>query len=203
MHLSSSPRFQRIRILAFLLSLSLVLLAACSGEKTKSAVEKAAGDTASAAAEKPAGGNRELAEKFLDLSNISKQVDGNYEMLKAQMVQQYERSGAPPEARPVFDKFMSEVDPMLQQALRWEHTKDIYIDMVSDSFNDNELKKLIDFYASDLGKKTLDMVPKLAQRGMAQNQKRLNELQPKLAEMTKKMSTEIQAIMAKKGAPSK
>lgn len=203
MHASSFLRFQRIRVLTFLLSLLLFLLAACSGGKPESAVEKASGDTASAAAQKPAGGSRELAEKFLDLSNISIQVDSNYKMLKAQMIQQYERSGAPPEARPVFDKFMAKVDPMLQQALKWEHTKDIYIKMVSDSFSNSELKKLVDFYSSDLGKKALGMAPKLAQRGMEQNQQRLNELQPKLAEMTKKMSTDIQAIMAKKGAPGK
>lgn len=57
------------------------------------------------------------------------------------------------------------------------------IQLYTDSFSEDDLKGLINFYATDLGQRSIDKLPHLGQRGAEMSLRRLTDNMDKLQEM--------------------
>ncbi len=145
--------------------------------------------------------HRAAAERLLRMTGIEQQVQMAYESVRSSMMANFEGAGAPPEARPVFEKFLDNVLALMADALSWENTKEDYVNIVAENFTEEELGRLIEFYESPLGKKTLSVMPELYQKGAEIGQERFEKIKPQIDELTDKMLDDIEEIRMKKGEP--
>ncbi len=64
------------------------------------------------------------------------------------------------------EKFLRKTTEIVEKYMRWESVKQSYINIYSDVYSNEELKALIEFYRTPLGKKVLDNMQELTQKTM-------------------------------------
>ena len=87
---------------------------------------------------------------------------------------------------------MAQANAALEQAIGWDKLKPDMIKLYTSNFNEQEMKDLIAFYESPLGKKVLEQMPSLTAQSAQLTQSKLESAVPKvnqlLAEMTAKLT---------------
>ncbi len=149
---------------------------------------------AAACARADEASHRAAAEKLLQATGVADQVKLAYSSLRTSMLENFEKSGAPAEARPIFEKYVDDVMELLSGALSWENTKDDYVTVFAAAFSEDEINQLLEFYATPLGQKTLKLLPDLYKKGAEIGQERYRKVKPQLDELTRKMMADVQAI---------
>ena len=97
-----------------------------------------------------------LAEKFLIVTRQKEQNAKMREMLKAQMTQQMkqiiQKEALDKEQQKSFEEYSHKMVNILIEETAWEKIKDRHIDIINSIYSDKELKSLIAFFESELGK---------------------------------------------------
>ncbi len=133
------------------------------------------------------------------MTGIEDQVERAYDNLRETMLSNFDSTGAPEEARPAYEKFIDEVLALLSKSLSWENTKDEYIDVFVQEFSEEELGRLIEFYETPLGRKTLQILPELYEKGAEIGQRRFEAVKPEIDALTDKMLDEVERIRRESG----
>jgi hypothetical protein len=115
----------------------------------------------------------ELIERLFDVTHLEtmseKSADAVFSTLKT------------PESAPVCYK---EAEPkiivMAREATSFEKLKPFLVQSYSEVFTEEELQKMIEFYATPAGQKTLEKMPLLQQKAMLQSQATLKALMPEI-----------------------
>src|SRR4051812_31679076 len=100
--------------------------------------------------------SKESVEKLLVATEVEKllgsmqeQIDG---VMKNTMVQAFRGQELPAEARDFSDRFQQKMMANLKSELSWERMKELYIRVYSETFTQEEIDGLLDFYGSPAGK---------------------------------------------------
>ena len=130
---------------------------------------------------------RVLAEELLILMDVKKNTENTFENVKKMILSQVEKEqmsdlNAKKEAEAVVEEMMD----MLFKELSWDKFKDYYIDIYAETFTEEELKGIIEFYKSPIGQKFIKKTPELMEKGMEIVQKQMNEIMPKIDNILKK-----------------
>lgn len=129
--------------------------------------------------------HRELAEKLLLLMDAQKNIEQSFEMVKQMQMTQLKRmklpGGATDKAQAVQQKIMD----FLAKEMSWDKLKDDYISIYAETFTEEELKGLIEFYKSPVGQKFIQKTPELMKRSMEITQKQMADIMPKIREIMK------------------
>lgn len=153
---------------------SALLLAALSGQ--------ALADAASHAAN---------AEQFLKLARADKLTVPVYAQVQQMFAQRFAESNAPQSEKAVLETYQAQANTALEQAVGWDKLKPDMVKLYTSNFNEQEMKDLIRFYESPLGKKVLEKMPTLTAQSAQLTQGKLEAAVPKvnqlLAEMTAKL----------------
>jgi hypothetical protein len=72
-------------------------------------------------------------------------------------------------------KFTDEMTAFMNKYMPLESFKSQFVKIYAETFTENELKQLIDFYSSPIGKKVIDKIPALMQKGMTMSQMTLKD----------------------------
>ncbi len=146
--------------------------------------------SSAAAAEKA---SRESVEKLMELTEASKMVDAMY----GQVGQMFEGIGAEmgmTEAdRPAFDKYMNRVMGLMKKEMSWDRLKEPTIDIYVRNFTEEEVRGLIDFYGSDIGRSMIQKMPIVMQESMGISQAMLRDALPKIHALAQEMQKELEA----------
>jgi uncharacterized protein len=100
--------------------------------------------------------HRKKAEEFMVLVETEKMMAGSFDQLKSM---ETEKLGtvAYPGKNPEKDKELKKrVADYLDERLNWNNFKDSSIDVYAKLFTEEELKILVDFYSSPVGRKVVD-----------------------------------------------
>lgn len=132
-----------------------------------------------------AASQKAAAEGLLNLMDMEKMMSQSVDqMLKIQIQQ-----------NPALAQYETQMRTFLNKYLSWSSMKDDMINIYTTEFTEDELKQLTAFYKTDLGKKTIQKMPALMQKGAEMSQKRLQEHLPEL-------QAAIQSAAPAKGAAS-
>ena len=150
-------------------------------------------------AEEPSERHR-LAENLLDAMDMGTQITASFEAMKAVMPAQFEQMQAsvPADAKGPKSgigadqqkKMMDKIMDICAEEMKWENVKPDYINLYSETFSAEELKELIAFYQSPVGKAYLAKQPELMQKSMQLSQKTMMRLMPKIIAMTTESAAE-------------
>lgn len=81
---------------------------------------------------------------------------------------------------PISPELMDLIVEFTKEGMRWEDLRPDYIRIYRDAYTEAELRELIAFYRSPVGRKTIEMTPELMKRMTEIRQKRMQERLPEL-----------------------
>ena len=129
--------------------------------------------------------HREKAEELLFLMDVQKNVEKNFEVIKQLQINQLKSIHFPELDLAELKRLQEELLKRISGELNWDKLKEDYIDFFMKTFTKEEIKGIIDFYKSSIGKRFVEKTPELMNQTMDITQGYIQEIMPKIQEMTR------------------
>jgi len=143
------------------------------------------------------------AEKFLTLANADKLGIPVYMQVQQMFAQRFAQTKAPSSKQPVLESYQAKANAALDNAIGWNKLKPKMVDLYTQTFTEQELKDLVKFYESPLGKKVLREMPKVTQQSAQLTQQSLEPAVPVVNKLLEDMTKELDPTAGKAVAPAK
>ncbi|WP_327438534.1 DUF2059 domain-containing protein [Pseudomonas donghuensis] len=142
------------------------------------------------------------AEKFLMMAHADKLGTPVYMQVQQMFAQRFEQTKAPASKKSVLDSYQAKANAALDQAIGWNKLKPDMVKLYTSTFTESELKDLVAFYQSPLGKKVLEKMPQVTQQSAQLTQQKLESAVPVVNKLLADMTNELDPN-AGKAAPAK
>jgi len=144
------------------------------------------------------------AERFLKLANADKLTTPVYAQVHELFDQHFAQAKAPSK-KAVLESYIARANATLDKSIGWDKVKPDLVKLYTQNFSEAELKDLIDFYQSPLGKKMMNTLPQISMQSAQLTQGKLEQAVPQvnklLSDMDKELGVKPQA--APEGSGSK
>ncbi len=144
------------------------------------------------------------AEKFLKQVHADKLTVPVYAQVQQMLAQRFAASNAPDSKKPVLERYQAKANAELDRAVGWDKLKPELIKLYTSNFSESELKQINEFYASPVGRKMLEKMPRLtaesAQLTQAKLQTAVEPVNKLMADMDKELGVKAPAASS---APAK
>ena len=131
------------------------------------------------------------AERFLLLARADKLAVPVYAQVQQMFAQRFAESNAPQSEKAVLETYQAQANAALEQAVGWDKLKPDMVKLYTSNFNEQEMKELIRFYESPLGKKVLEKMPTLTAQSAQLTQGKLEAAVPKVNQLLAEMTTKL------------
>jgi uncharacterized protein len=129
---------------------------------------------------------RALAEELLEQTNAKEATQTSFDLIK-QMVTSQLRAVKPPEGRAEATKELADqlnkILDVVAEEFSWENMREDYINLYAGLFTEEELKDLIAFYRSPVGREFVKKQPELMKRTLEITQRKVADIIPRIAKM--------------------
>lgn len=147
--------------------------------------------------------HRAMAEELIKITegdSVMQKMQGQVTMIFQQIIKSLNVQEAD---KGKLDKYTKRFDSIMKEDMAWDKIKDQYIDLYVKVFTEQEIKGLVDFYKSDLGKKVTAKMPELMQASVTVARTYMQNVVPKLEGLTEEMRQELAPADANatQGAP--
>ena len=143
------------------------------------------------------------AEKFLMMAHADKLGTPVYMQVQQMFAQRFEQTKAPASKKAVLDSYQAKANAALDQATGWNKLKPDMVKLYTNTFTESELKDLVAFYQSPLGKKVLEKMPQVTQQSAQLTQQKLESAVPVVNKLLADMTKELDPNAGKAAAPAK
>ncbi|WP_462378860.1 DUF2059 domain-containing protein [Pseudomonas sp. Marseille-QA0892] len=133
------------------------------------------------------------AERFLKLAQADKLTVPVYAQVQDMFAQRFEEAKAPASKKPTLERYQAQANTALDKAVGWNQIKPDMVKLYTTNFSEGELKELIAFYQSPLGKKVMQRLPALNAESAEIAQSRLEKAVPEVNGLMEQMSKELGA----------
>jgi len=130
-----------------------------------------------------------LAEELMSLMKVKETMEKSFEAVKQMVPRQIQQMGVAPEGLEKKKAAMELTMDIISQEMSWEKIKDEMAAVYAEVLTAEELKGLIAFYGSPIGRRFTEKQPELMARSMQITQKRMMVVMP----MIKKRIEEMKA----------
>ena len=131
------------------------------------------------------------AERFLLLARADKLAVPVYAQVQQMFAQRFAESNAPQSEKAVLETYQAQANAALEQAVGWDKLKPDMVKLYTSNFDEQEMKDLIRFYESPLGKKVLEKMPTLTAQSAQLTQGKLEVAVPKVNQLLAEMTTKL------------
>ncbi len=142
------------------------------------------------------------AEKFLKQVHADKLTVPVYAQVQQMLAQRFAQSKAPESKKPVLERYQAKANAELDRAVGWNKLQPELVKLYTSNFSESELKQINDFYASPVGRKMLEKMPRLtaesAQLTQAKLQTAVEPVNKLMADMDKELGVKAPATPAQK-----
>ncbi|MDD2054901.1 DUF2059 domain-containing protein [Pseudomonas putida] len=132
------------------------------------------------------------AESFLKLAHADKLGTPVYRQVQQMFAQRFEEVKAPESKKALLETYQAKANTALNQAIGWDKLKPDMVKLYTSNFSEAELKELMAFYQSPLGKKVLEKMPQLTQQSAQLTQAKLESAVPVVNKLLDDMTAELQ-----------
>ena len=143
------------------------------------------------------------AERFLKLAHADKLTVPVYGQVQQMFAQRFAQTKAPAAKQPVLESYQAKANAALDNAIGWNKLKPKMVDLYTATFTETELKDLVKFYESPLGKKVLREMPKVTQQSAQLTQQSLEPAVPVVNKLLEDMTKELDPNAGKAAVPAK
>lgn len=131
------------------------------------------------------------AERLLELTHAERLAIPVYIQVQQMFAKGFEEAHAPSSKQAVLESYQAKANTILDRAIGWEQLKPNLIKLYADEFTEEELKQMVNFYQSDIGRKMLAKLPELNHRSAQMAQVRLEEVAPEVNKLLDNMVAEL------------
>ena len=131
------------------------------------------------------------AETFLKLAHADKLGTPVYMQVQQMFAQRFEQTKAPASKKALLETYQAKANTALDQAIGWNKLKPDMVKLYTANFSESELKDLVKFYQSSLGKKVLEKMPQLTQQSAQMTQAKLESAVPVVNKLLEDMTAEL------------
>ena len=135
--------------------------------------------------------HRQAAEEVLLLMKVDEMMNPIINQIQQNQLRQLQQSNMPAEAYEIAKKHTQRIFDLLLRELHWENWKDDSINMYTSVYSEVELKELIEFYKSSLGRKMVEKTPFLTQQSLQMSQKIMKRVTPEIQAISNEMKNEL------------
>ena len=132
------------------------------------------------------------AEAMFSAMEMEKLLKESIEQGLDTQMDQFRQMGLPEEG---VAELYKEMLAFMVETMDWEKLKPEFVRIYATAFTADEMKEIVAFYATPVGKKTISLTPKLMAEGMMIGQKKVEERQ---AELQQRITPILQKHMAPK-----
>lgn len=141
-----------------------------------------------------ADSHRETAEEFLSVINFKQQLGSMGNRVTLPTKQRLSMVRTDPARAQLIRDHIGAIEALVNDELSWESNKAGYITIYTETFTEQELRSMIDFFKSDVGQKFLADKPEFNQRIATMTAEKMNGLKPRLDEMEKQLKQKMEAL---------
>ncbi|OEO25397.1 hypothetical protein AX279_12920 [Pseudomonas sp. J237] len=131
------------------------------------------------------------AERFLLLARADKLAAPVHAQVQQMFAQRFAESGSPKGKEATLERYQAKANAAIDSAVGWDKIKPDMIKLYTSNFSEPELKELIKFYQSPLGKKFMQKMPELTARSAQLTQAKLQVAVPQVNKMLQDMTDEV------------
>ena len=123
-------------------------------------------------------------------SSLSAMYDGLEQAMRAGMQQAVEGKELTAEQQRVLDAAPAKLMNVLREELNWARMKPLIVQIYAESFSQEEVEGLIEFYGSPAGKAFIGKMPEVMQRSMQAGQSLAQQAMPRVQDAMKQILEE-------------
>ena len=120
------------------------------------------------------GERLQAATELIELLKLEEVTTQSIDMMMESMLAQ----------DPALQDFRDVFEDFFDQHFRWDELEPEYVRIYADAYTESELRELIAFYQTPVGRKTVDLMPVLMRQGAAIGER---QIQPHLPELQKRI----------------
>lgn len=149
--------------------------------------------SAAATAKKPVDERIALSIELMQIMNFDQTMQSMQGQMRGMMEEQFKSYATCEAAQPVLREFSGKLSDRMMGYLTDENLKVDIAAVYADVFTVEELRGVIDFYRSPIGKKLIERMPELMQKSMVITQDRMKAMMPELKALGEEYGARIQA----------
>ena len=138
------------------------------------------------------------AKRFVELTRVDKLAVPAYMQVRQMFAQRFAQAKAPESKKALLESYQAKANVALEKAVGWDKIKPDLVKLYTTNFSEAELKGLIEFYQSPLGKKVMEKMPTLSAQSAQMTQGRLEKAVPEVNKLLAEMMEKIQPAATKK-----
>lgn len=147
----------------------------------------------------------ETIEELLVVSKAQTMLDSVYKNVDESMAVSMNQAlsqlpGDNEEKRAYAESFSRKMSKIMRDELSWDSLKPMYVRIYSDSFTQEELVGVLDFYKTPAGQAMVNKMPLVMQKSMAEMQQRMGPMMQKISQAAQESLDEAKARQAAKPA---
>jgi uncharacterized protein len=140
------------------------------------------------------------AEQFLLMAHADKLATPVFAQVQQMFAQRFAQANGDASKKALLESYQAKANAVLEKAVGWKQVKPQLIELYASSFSESELKDLIVFYQSPLGKKLMEKMPALSAQSAQLTQKRLETAVPEVNQLLAEMTKQLEPAAAKPDA---
>jgi hypothetical protein len=140
---------------------------------------------------KPEDAKTKLAIELMQITHYDKTMQAMQGQVRTMMEKQFDSFAKCDAALPVIRQFSGAIGEKVSVVFGSEELKVDIASVYAEVFSEDELKEIIEFYQSPLGRKLLDRMPDLMQKSMQISQDRVKSMMPELEKLGEEYGARI------------
>jgi hypothetical protein len=128
--------------------------------------------------------SRDSVEKLLSVIDMKKTYDATFVSMKTSMDQAFasmpQVQAMTPEQHQRFDIAMDRVFALMRDEMDWDKLKPEFAQLYTETFTQEEVDGLLEFYRSPAGRAMIEKMPLLLSKSMQMTQTRIQKLMPRI-----------------------
>jgi len=132
-------------------------------------------------------------EELLQLSGADKAMEPVAKQMRQTMTTQLAGTNIPPERRVIVEKYIGQIMDLVAKEMTWENVRGEFVSMYSSIYTEDDIRELIKFYKSPIGRCFVEKLPLITERSMQISQTHLKNMMPELQRLSQQLAEEIKA----------
>ncbi len=147
-------------------------------------------------------GEKKAVLKMLEITNARNMSVQIMKSMEAMMDRQFQTETVKlsPKGQEALMAIRKDTVKWLQENFSWDQMKDMYVDIYTQVFTEDEINQLVQFYQSPLGKKMLAKMPELIRLTFEKSQALVQKKMPLFQEKLQKSLSNLEAKYGNKTA---
>ena len=127
-------------------------------------------------------------DEMFKITKVDQMQQQVMDQMRSMMAAQMAKAGATPEAKAQAEEFQRKFGVMIADRMSWQKMKPMYVKIYDETFTEEELTGILDFYRSPPGQALIGKMPALMSKSMALAQQAMGDLMPEVRKMVEDIS---------------